>query len=90
MENLTDRQAADAVRSRLDWKYCLSLELTDAGFDRTVLSEFRTRLVALSAKERFLDAVGRSVQKTGLAECTWTAANGLDTHSVKGAHPLSG
>jgi transposase len=57
MENLTDRQAADAVRSRLDWKYCLSLELTDAGFDHTVLSEFRTRLVAFTAEERFLEAV---------------------------------
>jgi transposase len=44
LENLTDRQAADAVRSRLDWKYALSLELTDPGFDHTVLSEFRTRL----------------------------------------------
>ena len=57
MENLTDRQAADAVRSRLDWKYALSLELTDPGFDHTVLSEFRTRLVALTAQERFLEAV---------------------------------
>jgi len=57
LENLTDRQAADAVRSRLDWKYSLSLELTDAGFDHTVLSEFRTRLVALPAEERFLEAV---------------------------------
>jgi transposase len=57
LENLTDRQAADAVRSRLDWKYSLSLELTDAGFDHTVLSEFRTRLVALTAEERFLEAV---------------------------------
>jgi transposase len=57
LENLTDRQAADAVRSRLDWKYALSLELTDPGFDHTVLSEFRTRLVALSAEERFLEAV---------------------------------
>ena len=57
MDNLTDRQAADAVRSRLDWKYCLSLELTDAGFDHTVLSEFRTRLVAHTAEERFLEAV---------------------------------
>lgn len=57
MEDLTDRQAADAVRSRLDWKYALSLELTDPGFDHTVLSEFRTRLVALTAEERFLEAV---------------------------------
>src|SRR4051794_37783018 len=44
-ENLTDRQAADAVRGRIDWKYCLGLELTDPGFDFRVLSQFRTRLV---------------------------------------------
>lgn len=43
MEGLTDRQAADAVRDRLAWKYVLSLELTDAGFNHTVLSEFRSR-----------------------------------------------
>ena len=40
-ENLTDRQAADAVRGRLDWKYCLGLALEDEGFDFSVLSEFR-------------------------------------------------
>jgi len=45
MEHLTDRQAADAVRDRLAWKYALSLELTDAGFDHTVLCEFRSRLI---------------------------------------------
>ena len=45
-ENLTDRQAADAVRGRIDWKYCLGLELADPGFDFSVLSEFRSRLVA--------------------------------------------
>ena len=45
-ENLTDRQAADAVRGRLDWKYCLGLALDDEGFDFSVLSEFRSRLVA--------------------------------------------
>jgi transposase len=45
-ENLTDRQAADAVRGRIDWKYGLGLELTDPGFDFTVLSQFRTRLIA--------------------------------------------
>lgn len=54
-EHLTDRQAADAVRSRLDWKYALSLDLTDPGFDHTVLSEFRSRLVAGNAEERLLD-----------------------------------
>lgn len=45
IEGLTDRQTADAVRSRIDWKYLLCLELTDSGFDRTVLTEFRTRLI---------------------------------------------
>ncbi len=49
VEGLTDRQAADAVRSRIDWKYLLCLELTDVGFHHTVLSEFRTRLVTEEA-----------------------------------------
>ncbi len=40
MENLTDRQAANAVRSRIDWKYMLGLELSDPGFHYSVLSEF--------------------------------------------------
>jgi transposase len=53
-ENLTDRQAADAVRGRIDWKYALGLELTDTGFDFSVLSEFRTRLIAGAAEERLL------------------------------------
>ncbi len=44
-ENLTDRQAAEAVRSRIDVKYLLGLELTDSGFDFSVLSEFRSRLL---------------------------------------------
>ena len=46
VENLTDRDAADAVRGRIDWKYLLGLELTDAGFHYSVLSEFRNRSVA--------------------------------------------
>lgn len=50
VEGLTDRQTAEAVRSRIDWKYLLCLELTDIGFDPTVLSEFRTRLVKAQAE----------------------------------------
>jgi transposase len=57
VENLSDRQAADAVRARIDWKYALGLELTDPGFDFSVLSEFRTRLVSGAAEQRLLDAV---------------------------------
>jgi transposase len=44
-ERLSDRQAAHAVRARLDWKYALGLELEDRGFDFSVLSEFRSRLI---------------------------------------------
>ena len=56
-EGLPDRQAADAVRSRIDWKYLLGLPLADAGFDSTVLCEFRSRLVAGAAEASLLDAV---------------------------------
>ena len=56
-ENLTDRQAADAVRGRLDWKYCLGLELDDEGFDFSVLSEFRSRLVAGAMETALLEAL---------------------------------
>jgi len=56
-ENLTDCQAADAVRGRIDMKYLLGLELTDEGFDHTVLSEFRSRLVAGGAEHLLLDAL---------------------------------
>lgn len=54
-EGLSDRQAADAVRARIDWKYALGLELTDPGFDFSVLSEFRARLQAGEAEERILE-----------------------------------
>ena len=56
-EGLSDRQAADAVRGRIDWKYALGLELVDPGFDASVLSEFRTRLIEGQAEEQFLTAM---------------------------------
>ena len=49
-EGLSDTQAADAVRGRIDWKYALALDLTDDGFDASVLSEFRSRLIAGNAE----------------------------------------
>ena len=55
VENLSDRQAAEAVRSRIDWKYLLGLELTDCGFDHSVLCEFRDRLVEGEAQTVLLD-----------------------------------
>ncbi|HEY5867986.1 MAG TPA: IS1182 family transposase [Candidatus Tectomicrobia bacterium] len=71
VEDLSDRQAADAVRSRIDWKYALSLELADPGFDSTVLSEFRTRLVTGAAEQRILDAI-----LTKCREQAWLQARG--------------
>ena len=71
MEGLTDRQAADAVRDRLAWKYALSLELTDTGFDHTVLSEFRSRLVEGNAEQRLLDLLLERCREGG-----WLKARG--------------
>ncbi len=65
-ENLTDRQAADAVRGRLDWKYCLGLRLEDEGFDFPVLSEFRSRLVAGSLETVLLEALLGRLMALGL------------------------
>ena len=57
MENLSDRQAADAVRGRIDWKYALSLPLEDSGFDFSALSEFRKRLIEGGAEELLLNRI---------------------------------
>ena len=57
IENLTDRQAADAVRGRIDWKYALGLELADAGFHYSVLSEFRARLIEGGKDDILLNAI---------------------------------
>jgi transposase len=66
-EDLSDRQAAEAVRSRIDWKYVLGLELTDPGFHHTVLSEFRTRLIAGEAEQ--LGPAGAFNQKGTVSPC---------------------
>ena len=55
IEGLSDLQATDAVRSRIDWKYALSLELTDSGFDSSVLCEFRQRLLEGNAERLLFD-----------------------------------
>jgi len=71
MEDLSDRQAADAVRSLIDWKYALSLELTDPGFDFSVLCEFRARLIAGGAEQLLLDNLLEQCQNRG-----WLKARG--------------
>ena len=66
VEGLSDRQAADAVRSRIDWKYALSLELTDPGGDASVLCEFRARLVEDTAEPALLEAMLSRFKERGL------------------------
>ncbi|APT30067.1 hypothetical protein MCBMB27_00776 [Methylobacterium phyllosphaerae] len=65
-ENLSDRCAADAVRARIDWKYLLGLDLTDPGFDASVLSEFRSRLVAGEAEALLFDTLLTLCRERGL------------------------
>src|SRR6266849_6550297 len=65
-ENLADRQAAEAVRARIDWKYLLGLELTDPGFDFSVLSEFRGRLLDGNAEALLLDQLLERCRALGL------------------------
>jgi transposase len=82
IEGLTDRQAADAVRRCMDWKYALSLELTDPGFDFTLLHDFRCRLLDHKAGQRCLD--------TFLAACKargWVKARG--TQRTDSTHVLA-
>ena len=64
-EGLSDRQAAEAVRARIDWKYALGLPLTDAGFDFSVLSEFRARLVRGGAEQLLLEALLEACRARG-------------------------
>src|SRR5215470_11052942 len=68
LEGLSDRQAADAVRSRIDWKFALALDLTDPGFDASVLSEFRLRLVKSELETQLLDTLLTLLQERGLLQ----------------------
>lgn len=65
-EGLSDRQAANAVRGHIDWKYALGLELTDPGFDASVLSEFRTRLIAGQAEAQLFELMLSRFREAGL------------------------
>ncbi len=65
-EGLSDRQAADAVRGRIDWRYLLALDLADGGFDFSVLCEFRGRLLQHKATERLLTRLLAATREGGL------------------------
>jgi transposase len=66
VERLTDRQAVEAVAGRIDWKYALGLPLDDPGFDNSVLSEFRGRLVEHDLSRLCFDRVLERCRELGL------------------------
>src|SRR5918999_383848 len=82
IEGLTDRQAADAVRRCMDWKYALSLDLHDPGFDFTLLHDFRCRLLAHEAAQRLLDTFLSTCKARG-----WLKARG--TQRTDSTHVLA-
>ncbi len=87
MEGLSDRQAAEAVRERISWKYALSLELTDPGFDFSLLSEFRARLLAGGAEANLLHALLDLCKDRGWRNRTRASAHRLD--ACLGGHSQS-
>jgi transposase len=78
MEGLSDRQAAEAVRERIDWKYALSLELADPGFDFSLLSEFRTRRARRWGRKAIAARLAGVVQEPWLAQSARTPAHGFN------------
>ncbi len=71
IEGLTDRQAAEYVRTRIDWLYALALPLDDPGFDYTILTDFRQRLLAAGAQDLILEPILQLCRERG-----WLKAGG--------------
>lgn len=88
VEGLSDRQAAEAVRTRIDWKYALRLELEDLGFNFSVLCEFRSRLLQGGAEARLFEALLSHAKEQG-----WVKARGRQrtdsTHVLAAIQTLS-
>lgn len=64
-EGLTDKQAVQAVRGRIDWKYALGLSLEDPGFDESVLGRFRQRLINGGQEMKLLNHMLVQFQQRG-------------------------
>jgi len=71
LEGLTDRQAADAVRTRIDWLYALALPLDEPGFDYSILTDFRQRVLAAGAQDLLLEPILQLSRERG-----WLKARG--------------
>ena len=87
-EGLSDRQAADAVRGRIDLKYLLSLELDDPGFDHSILSRFRSRLIEGGEEHLLLDILTERCQQLKLLKSRGKARTDA-THILAGVRRLN-
>jgi transposase len=87
-EGLTDRQAADAVRSRIDWKYAMRLPLEDEGFDSTVLVEFRARLLTGGAERQLFDTLLDCLKAQGVVKARGRQRTD-STHVLAAVHVLN-
>ncbi|MFF4802214.1 transposase [Streptomyces sp. NPDC001351] len=68
---LSDRQAAEAVRCRIDFKYAMAMELDDPGFHRSVLADLRERLTQEDRADRLLDLALARLKEAGLVRERW-------------------
>lgn len=84
MEGLSDRQAAEAVRSRIDWKYALGLDLADPGFDFSVLSRIPISLACRFSRNASAGKDARAFQDARAPQAAWKAADRL--HACAGSH----
>src|SRR4051794_5856595 len=85
-EGLSDRQAAEAVRARIDWKYLLALDLADPGFDYSVLCEFRGRLLQHEATGRLLARI-LDAARPGRAQGARASTHRQHSRARRGARP---
>lgn len=75
IENLSDRQIAEAVRGRIDWKDALCLPLNDPGFDFSILSKFRQRLIEGPKEELLLNRILEQLREKGLQKLAQNSLN---------------
>ena len=73
IEGLSDRQAAQYVQIRVDWLYALSLTPGDPGFDFSILSDFRQRLLDHDAADLLLEPILSVCREQG-----WLKARGKE------------
>src|SRR5215213_7584695 len=87
-EGLSDEQTATAVRGRIDWKYALALELTDPGFDASILCEFRKRLIVGNAELLLFDTMLTLFRDQGLIKVKGRQRTD-STHVLAAIHVLN-